>query len=578
MVVANAGPAEAEIRPRGAWLTSASYVLNDVVTFRGSAFRALRASQGKIPGSTSPSTAADWQVFVAGFGPLGAWGSTITYNKNDLVLYLGSTWRALRTSLGKTPGRNASDWQLFAAKGDKGSKGDKGATGARGPQGIPGSTAVADGSTAAPAFKFTSSSDTGIFSPGGGKLALAENGTLLLHDIGSFNLGLGFGALGSSTGSSNTALGFSALSSNSTGNANTAVGGLAMQANTTGSRNAALGDLALNSNEAGNDNTAVGYQALLVNTASGNSAFGRDALLSNTTGFKNLAVGNNALSKNSTGDFNTAIGNEALASNQTSSFNTAFGIEALQRLTSGKDNTALGRQALREMATASSNTAIGNGALSASTTGSSNIAIGASAAINPTGPSDSIFIGNAGLAADTATIKIGTQGTQNTTFIAGIFGAGTSGGVGVQIDSTGKLGTTASSRRYKEDIQPMAAMSDMLAALRPVSFRYKKPFADGSKPIQYGLIAEDVVEVFPYLAVFNKEGQPETVRYQELPTFLLEGFQEQQKIIAAQAEKIARQQAINDAQAERMAALEQRLLSIEAQLDRSSITTASDSR
>ena len=26
--------------------------------------------------------------------------------------------------------------------------------------------------------------------------------------------------------------------------------------------------------------------------------------------------------------------------------------------------------------------------------------------------------------------------------------------------------------------------------LRPVNLRYKQPFADGSKPIQYGLIAE----------------------------------------------------------------------------------------
>ena len=80
----------------------------------------------------------------------------------------------------------------------------------------------------------------------------------------------------------------------------------------------------------------------------------------------------------------------------------------------------------------------------------------------------------------------------------------------------------------------MGAMSDMLARLRPVSFRYKKPYADGSKPIQYGLIAEEVAEVFPYLAVFNDKGQPETVKYHLLPTFLLAGYQEQQRIIAEQ--------------------------------------------
>ena len=124
----------------------------------------------------------------------------------------------------------------------------------------------------------------------------------------------------------------------------------------------------------------------------------------------------------------------------------------------------------------------------------------------------------------------------------------------------------------------MGAMGDMLARLRPVSFRYKKPFADGSKPIQYGLIAEEVAEVFPYLAVYNTAGQPETVKYQELPALLLEGFQEQQHVIAAQAQELTKQQAINDAQAKRLAEMEARLAAIEATLQRQTITTASASR
>ena len=53
--------------------------------------------------------------------------------------------------------------------------------------------------------------------------------------------------------------------------------------------------------------------------------------------------------------------------------------------------------------------------------------------------------------------------------------------------SRGQLGTVLSSRRYKEDIQSMDAASDGLLRLRPVTFRYKKPLDDGSKPIQYGL-------------------------------------------------------------------------------------------
>jgi len=109
----------------------------------------------------------------------------------------------------------------------------------------------------------------------------------------------------------------------------------------------------------------------------------------------------------------------------------------------------------------------------------------------------------------------------------------------------------------------------MLAKLRPVTFRYIKPYADGSKPIQYGLIAEEVAEAFPYLAVFNADGQPETVKYHLLPTFLLEGFQEQQRVIAAQAGEILQQRA-------HMAALEERLQAIEAMLARPGVTTASN--
>jgi hypothetical protein len=42
-----------------------------------------------------------------------------------------------------------------------------------------------------------------------------------------------------------------------------------------------------------------------------------------------------------------------------------------------------------------------------------------------------------------------------------------------------------------------------------------------------GFATKEVAQVVPYLVVFNEAGQPETVKYHLLPTFLLEGFQEQ---------------------------------------------------
>jgi hypothetical protein len=243
------------------------------------------------------------------------------------------------------------------------------------------------------------------------------------------------------------------------------------------------------------------------NNAFNNTGVGRGALLANTSGGSNTAVGRSALAANTTGNNNTAVGSGALTSN-----------------TSGNGNAVLGINAL-----------VSN------STGTGNIAVGFAAGSVATAPESSIFIGNSGAAADTNTIKIGTQGTQTRAFIAGISGVptGVADAINVLIDSNGQLGTVNSSRRYKEDIQPMADTTATLMKLRPVTFRYIKPYADGGKPIQYGLIAEEVAEVLPDLAVFNADGQPETVKYHLLPSFLLAGYQEQQKTIAAQAETIA---------------------------------------
>ena len=127
------------------------------------------------------------------------------------------------------------------------------------------------------------------------------------------------------------------------------------------------------------------------------------------------------------------------------------------------------------------------------------------------------------------------------------------------IDSNGNLGTTSSSRRYKEDIQDMADASNGLLRLRPVTFRYKKPYSDGSQPVQYGLIAEEVADVYPDLVARSAGGQIETVKYQVLGPMLLNEMQKQGSTIAAQKEQI-------EAQAQRIRSLEERLARIEGAL------------
>jgi hypothetical protein len=180
------------------------------------------------------------------------------------------------------------------------------------------------------------------------------------------------------------------------------------------------------------------------------------------------------------------------------------------------------------------------------------------------------------LYATSAVIRIGAAGTQAAAFIAGIYGVTTSASnaVPVLIDSNGNLGTISSSRRYKEDIQDMGDTSSGLLRLRPVTFRYKKPYEDGSRPIQYGLIAEEVAEVYPDLVARSADGQVETVKYQLLDSMLLNELQKQNATIAAQKEQIGAQEQRISAQEQQNRSLEERLVRVEAALERTTVTAS----
>ena len=167
----------------------------------------------------------------------------------------------------------------------------------------------------------------------------------------------------------------------------------------------------------------------------------------------------------------------------------------MQSNVNGTANTAVGEEASEANSTGSYNVSLGSGALWHNFTGSSNVAVGYDAAFYVTG-SNNIDIGNYGTATDNGVVRIGISGTQTSFFAAGIEGVTTdlNDAVPVIVDSNGQFGTVSSSRRFKEDIQEMGDASHGLMRLRPVTFRYKKAFADGSKPMQYGLVAEDVAE------------------------------------------------------------------------------------
>ena len=289
------------------------------------------------------------------------------------------------------------------------------------------------------------------------------------------------------------------------------------------------------------DNTALGINALVNNiTGTGNTATGAEALRSNTTGIGNTVTGFDALRSNTGGDANTATGSSALTSNTTGSFNTAVGRSALNKNTTADNNTAMGRSALASNTTGISNTATGFESLRDNTIGNNNTAIGFEAGSNANLGDNNIYIANAGQVGDSGVIAIGVQGVQTDTFMAGISGATTGlEGTAVLIDANGQLGTIDSSRRFKEDIHDMSQASNGLMHLRPVTFRYKKAYVTGNRLLQYGLIAEEVAEVYPELVVHNDKGEVQTVQYHKLNSLLLNEVQKQHRQIQELAERLA---------------------------------------
>jgi hypothetical protein len=348
-----------------------------------------------------------------------------------------------------------------------------------------------------------------------------------LHAVttGSDNTAIGYQALFSNTtGSDNTASGHSALYYNTTGRQNTACGLVALSSNTTGNYNTASGSNALYSNTTGNYNVAIGASALQSNTSGpNNTANGVDALLSNTTGSNNLASGYQALYSNTTGDNNLATGALALFSNTTGFYNMANGSDAMVHNTAGSYNVAEGVNALRRNTTGSINTAVGLSALLNNTTGGANIALGGSAGSALTTGSYNINIGNVGVAAESGAIRIGEVGTQQATYIAGISGMTVAGGVTVVVDANGHLGTVVSSARFKERIKAMDKASEVIHALKPVTFRYKDEL-DPEGIAQFGLVAEEVEKVNPDLVARDKDGKVYTVRYEAVNAMLLNEF------------------------------------------------------
>jgi Chaperone of endosialidase len=276
---------------------------------------------------------------------------------------------------------------------------------------------------------------------------------------------------------------------------NTAEGQSALFSLTSGGYNTAVGFFSLRSNTTASFNTAVGAGTLVVNAADENTATGTGALFSTTLGGGNTGNGAFALFSDTEGSANTASGDRVLFSNTTGAANTASGASALVNNVTGGGNTVTGFVAFESNTTGSFNTALGYRVGSNVTTANNVIVIGA----NVTGEnvSDSCYIGN-------------------------IWGQ-SGGSQAVYVNSEGKLGALVSSCRFKDEIKPMEEVSEAIYDLKPVSFRYKSKI-EPTRPLCFGLIAEQVEKINGDLVTRDSNGHATSVRYDAVNAMLLNEF------------------------------------------------------
>jgi hypothetical protein len=303
------------------------------------------------------------------------------------------------------------------------------------------------------------------------------------------------------------------------------------------------------------NNTAVGASALAAtNTVGFNTAIGSGTLAANTSGASGVAIGFEAATANTTGDYNTAMGSRALYTNTTGASNTALGYNALRLNTTASDNTAVGYQALYTNATGTAVTALGYKAGFASTgsvsvyvgfncgvaaTGSSNTFIGSGAGEAVTSGAANTIVGRfngnqGGLDIRTASnyIVLSDGGGNPRMYMNGsgnVFWGGMRANAGtytIRLTPSAEMVFDVSSAKYKNNIRNSVYGLDAVMQLKSRQFEYKD---DGRSDV--GLIAEEVYEVIPELAVKNKDGEVDAVSYDRFVSVCIKAIQEQQQII-----------------------------------------------
>lgn len=103
----------------------------------------------------------------------------------------------------------------------------------------------------------------------------------------------------------------------------------------------------------------------------------------------------------------------------------------------------------------------------------------------------------------------------------------TSSYVAAYLNSDGRIGASASSRRFKKEIQAFSPDLQAVFALQLVTFRYRASvFGSNDAPVEVGMIAEDLLDLgLDWLVFTDADGQPAGIHYERLALALLPAIQ-----------------------------------------------------
>lgn len=194
----------------------------------------------------------------------------------------------------------------------------------------------------------------------------------------------------------------------------------------------------------------------------------------------------------------------------------------------GSENTILGASANVGLANLTNATAIGSRSF---VTQNNTVVLGSIAGVNG--------------ATATTSVGIGVTAPARRLDVSGNIRIGTTIGTGCIEDRGGAViaGTCSSDLRFKKNITSFESVLNNFSRLRPVNYLWRADeFADQRFGLNgaYGLIAQEVEELFPDLVSTNEKGY-KAVNYSKLPLLTIQAVKEQQSVIEEQKAEIERQ-------------------------------------